>query len=153
MSKKRLFRLQNTTIDHNRGERHQTKGLMSSTIALHVRFWVIVFPGKTTPWNDQILPSLRNVNDNDKIVVILFGAERFLCMIFYPFLPQATTIFGCCFETRGNVKMAWHHYSGLFRVFCSLEQNVWNTFHVFRNWKSVSIERLLGFILFILIPE
>ena len=49
--------------------------------------------------------------------------------------------------------MAWRHYSGLIRVFCSLEQNVWNTFYVFRNWNSVSIERLFGFIPFILIPE
>ena len=41
----------------------------------------------------------------------------------------------------------------LFRVFCSLEQNAWNTFHIFRNRNSVSIERLFGFIPFILIPE
>ena len=36
----------------NRGERHQTKGLMSWTIALHVRFWVIVFPmqDNTVKW-------------------------------------------------------------------------------------------------------
>ena len=46
-------------------------------------FWVIVFPCKTTPLNDQILRSLRNVNDNGKIFVILFGALRFLYMILY----------------------------------------------------------------------
>ena len=45
-------------------------------------FWVIVFPCKTTPWNDQILYSLRNVHDDGKILVILFGGERLLC-IFY----------------------------------------------------------------------
>ena len=39
------------------------------------------------------------------------------------------------------------------QIFRSREQNAWNTFHVFRNWNSISIERLFGFIPFILIPE
>ena len=40
-----------------------------------------------------------------------------------------------------------------FQTFYSREQNVWNTLHLFRNWNSVSIEQLFGFIPFILIPH
>ena len=70
------------------------------------------------------------------------------------FLPPAKTIFGCCFKKWGNVKTAWLHYSRLFWVFFSLEQNGWNTCHVFWKYQnSVSIQQLFRFIPFILIPE
>ena len=155
MSKKRLFR------DHvdNRGERHQTKGLMSWTIALHVGFLVIVFPCKTTLWNDQMLCSLRNVNNNCKILVNSFWRCMFSLhdilpkVVSKPFVCHRQPRFFCCFLKTRECENAWRHYSGLLRVFCSLDQNVWNTFQVFWNWNSVSIERLFGFIPFLLIPE
>ena len=54
------------------------------------------------------------------------------------FLPWISTICSCCFQKCGNAKMAWHHYSRLFRVFCSLEKNAWNTFHAIHSIASQS---------------
>ena len=62
----------------------------------------------------------------------------------FSFSPRATTIFGCCFKTRGNVKTACRHFFGWFRVLCSLEQNGWNTFHVSQN-RNIASQSPNGF--------
>ena len=103
-------------------------------------FWVIVFPGKT-PWNDQILRCLRMWTTTAIFSWFFFGTGRFLCIFYRSLFVDlffATGNYNHHFcslfkKKRENVKMAWRHNSGLFRVFFSLEQNVWNTFQVFRN--------------------
>ena len=165
MSRKRLFRLQNSwpcrqlgslsklLWQHARGG-HKTTGLMNWIIALHVRFVSLYFSANTqycVVWRTWMTTAKFSGCVFWRWTLSLHILPKLVLKPLFFFSPQATTIFGCCFKKRGNVKMAWCHYSGLFRVFCcSLEQNVWNTFHVFRNWKCVSIERMFGFIPFIL---
>ena len=153
MSKKPLFLLQKSGPRGQYGRTSPDKRFNELNNSPARAFWVIVFVCITTPWIDQILRSLRNVKDKGKLFVFLLALNVFFHDILpklvpKPFLPQATTIFGCCFKNHGTMKMLCRHHSGLFRVFCSLEQNAWNTFNVFRNWNSVSIERLFGLIPF-----
>ena len=57
-------------------ERHQTKGLMRKTMAVHVRYkslYISQFVAhcKTRTWTDQVLRSLRKANDKGQFFVFL----------------------------------------------------------------------------------
>ena len=106
-----------------------------------------------------VINCLSSLILNDAVLWRFSGCRKPLFSFFSKSYYFATgdQILGYCFKKKksGNFKKARRNYSRLFWVFCSLVQNTytWNTIHVSRNQNSASIERLFGFISFILIPE
>ena len=161
MLEKRFFRFQNSgprqQWQRERG-RHQTKGLMIWIIGLLVRVVSLYFSAKQREMA-KYCEVWRTWMTTAKFSWFLLALT-----VFFPYFAEASSktlvlfapgdhqFWSRLFQKTREFEGDMTSYSGLFQVFCFQEQNVWNTFHVFRNWNSVSIERSFGFIPFILIP-